>query len=337
MESKPLIGLLTTYSAPFHAYEPASELGVELIVFTPYSINWQTRTVRGLIWDGRIWHHDSRPLPASVYNRIYGPTPPVVHRLEQVLGKGKVFNHVTRFDKLKFYETLSKTPLGEHLPKTQAYTPTDLAAFLTTHRAVILKPRHGQLGRDIYLIRQNNETYELYYSSKHPIIAYERLDELVQRMDGVVDKNFIMQAFIPAATTEGRIFDLRFLVQKNDTGQWQVTASLSRISLKYSYITNLLHRIDPVERTLLDLDIPLIPDLDFLSEICLTCARLLEEPLGSMGELSVDLMLDETGQPWIIEANGKPMKEMFAELGDEDLTAEVYMVPIKYAKSLAVQ
>lgn len=51
-----------------------------------------------------------------------------------------------------------------------------------------------------------------------------------------------------------------------------------------------------------------------LHEISVKTAQEAETHIGSLGELSVDFVLDEQSKLWIIELNGKPQKRIYNNL-----------------------
>ena len=128
------IGLLSPYLAPFRAYEyPAINLDLDLIVFTEHNILWKTGQVDGLVWEGTDWVKKRKPIPKSIYNRYYGAKLKVITRLETVIGKNKVFNHVTHLDKWQVHQILSKSALAPFIPITELYEPQELITFLEKH------------------------------------------------------------------------------------------------------------------------------------------------------------------------------------------------------------
>ncbi|GEM_PF-4402130 len=66
-------------------------------------------------------------------------------------------------------------------------------------------------------------------------------------------------------------------------------------------------------------------------------ARLLEKRFVMLGELSVDFALDTEGKVWIIEVNGKPDRNLFFALRDEELIQRILARPLEYACYLANQ
>lgn len=336
MNQKTTIGLLSPYLAPFNAYElPASNLNVDLVVFAEYSVLWKADQVNGLVWEGTNWVRKQKPIPKGIYNRYYGEKLRVITLLESRLGKNKVFNHITHFDKWQVHQTLSKSALAPFLPAAEPYDPNDLVKFLDKYPRTIIKPTRGHLGNQIYLIEEEKQNYRIYRNTKYPVFTYRTKEEFFSRLEKIADSSFLMQQYLPLSRVEGRTFDLRFLVQKNGEGHWVISGVLSRLALKYSYVTNLVHMIIPGETALHESKLGRHVSISELEELSLKTAVVLETAFGSLGELSVDLGIDEQGHPWIIEVNGKPMKDMFKALDDSVLLRSVYETPLAYARFLA--
>lgn len=335
MSSKEQIGLLSPFFQPIPAYEePAQELNVDLVIVTPKRIDWKTYQVRGLVYTGETWDVCDVPLPLSLYNRYYGPKPRIVNRIETIIGKNKIFNHVTRFDKWMIHQFLERTALKAHLPKTSLYTPQRLLDYLQRFKRVILKSTHGQLGARIFLLVVDAKTVHLHQGTLSPVASFESEQELLDHLEPRIGPDFLVQQFIPLASIDGRIFDVRLLLQKNHQSEWEVSGALSRLALRHSYVTNACHSILFGEEAL-RMAFPQRDRIHELRKISIKAASIVEGALGSLGELSVDFGLDPAGNVWIIELNAKPMKHMFADLGDPDLTGKIYRQPLVYARHLA--
>lgn len=337
MGKKVQIGLLSPFFVPISGYEEAANhLNLDLVIVTPQRIDWKKHVVSGLVFTGQAWVEETVSLPRSVYNRYYGPRPKVVNRLETVIGKDKVFNHVTHFDKLQIHQLLAKSSLNMYLPATDPYSPKRLVQYIDRFQQVILKPVKGQLGNKIYLIDKHKGIIHLHYGTKSPIAHFYSSKDLLAKLESMISQGFLVQQYIPLASVDGRVFDLRFLVQKDRMGLWGVSAMLSRLALRYSYITNLSWAILPVEDTLKqafsELDLDFLP---MLKGLAIKAAQTVEASLGSLGELSVDLGLDSKGGIWIIELNAKPMKNTFLGLGNSKIMEEIYRQPLRYALHLA--
>lgn len=334
MKERVLLGLLTPFFRPIPAYaKAAAGLGVDLAVVTPKRINWSDGQVDALVWSEGAWERKTVGIPKAFYNRFYGPKPQVISRLELVIGKNRVFNHVTRFDKLIIHQALSSTQLQSHLPDASAFSPEGLRDYLKRFDEVILKPREGQLGVDIFLISKKGRQLLVHHGTKSPIASFPSQGQLLAWFAEFANEGWLIQQYIPLAQVEGRMFDVRILVQKDDIGLWQVSGAISRIALRYSYVTNLSQAIVPAEE-LLPRAFPELNILPKLEDAAKTAACRAEQVLGSLGEVSVDFGLDAAGKYWIIELNGKPMKSLFSILGRDYLVKTVYRRPLLYALHL---
>ncbi len=335
MRKNVAVGMLTPLLAPLTGYEKAANgLGVTLVVVTPERIRWKTQEVQGLVWSGESWTYKVVPLPRAMYNRFYGSKPPIIAKLENILGPQKIFNHVTHFDKWELHKILAGSSLRPLTPPTTLYSPTALASFLHKYSYAILKPRLGHLGVKVFLVSADDQGYHLYQGSKYPVSSYSTFEELTTKLEESITPNFLIQRFVPLASLDGRLFDLRCLVQKDKSGSWIVSGLLSRVALSYSYITNISHTVISGETALEQA----FPGYDLLSEVknvSIKGAQVAEQTLGSLGEISVDLALDHDGNIWIIEFNGKPMKGIFHELQDTKTLEQVYQMPLAYARHLA--
>ncbi|NMA60419.1 MAG: YheC/YheD family protein [Firmicutes bacterium] len=335
MKTTVTVGLLAPFFAPITGYEEvARDLRVNLVVVTPKKIHWMTRKVEGLVWNGRSWDSQLVSLPKAMYNRFYSSKPQVICSLEKILGQKQIFNHITRFDKVKLHDILVNSELSPFIPPSEPYNPQKVPRYLEKYDALIVKPRRGHLGYKVLLVRRDDHGYHLHQGSKFPTSSYSSLEELLVKLNELVSSDYLLQKFIPFATLEGRIFDLRSLVQKDERGFWTVTGLISRVALSYSYITNISQAIIPGE-TALKQAFPHADLAKTVKEISIKGAQIAEQSLGSLGEISIDFALDKQGKIWIIELNGKPMKAIFKELGDLDVLKRVYQAPLAYARYLA--
>lgn len=335
MTKKVRIGLLSPFFKPISGYERAAiSLDVDLVIVTPSRIDWKAGELDALLFNGQEWVFDTVPIPHAIYNRYYGPKPKVVNRLELVIGKNKVFNHITRFDKWEIHKILVNSSLKSFLPESSYYSAELLKDFLDRRGQAILKPTTGQLGTDVYLVRLDNGIYHLHHGTNSPVATFGSWENFLAGIKPFTEKRLLLQQFIPLASIGGRIFDLRLLLQKDGRGIWQVSGALTRYALRYSYITNLSQAIVSAEEALQEA-FPAQEILPKLEQISIKVAQAVESSLGSLGEISVDFGLEQNGSIWIIELNAKPMKSLFGALGSPQIVQNIYEQPLNYALYLA--
>lgn len=305
---------------------------VSLYAFHPASITG--RGVRGLGLRNRVFQAKRFPLPDVVYNRCYGIGTPA---LENLLGRRiPHFNQRNQFNKEETDRLLRSSGLFGYLPDTAPYAPEGLKRMLEQHGTVVLKPSMGSRGYGVYRI-ELKDTGEVHISQHHfapwrILPAGSAIEPALADLTG--GSSYLIQSWIPSLLLDGKVFDIRVLVQKNRTGRWGVTNIISRVSYSGCFNTSmcgevyrtemLLGRIMPPER--------IQAHLDSLRDISLCAAAGVELHSGMhLGEVSVDFALGEQDRLWIIEMNGQPQKSIYREL---KISRDVYRNPMEYARYL---
>ncbi|ABR49576.1 YheD [Alkaliphilus metalliredigens QYMF] len=339
MKRKPLIGILVGNSkirpSSYFLYNQSK---VNLFCFTRSAINWSNMTISGLFLDNNQWKRGTFPFPDAVYNRLYNKSlRNVIKKISKQIGQEKVFNTFNHLDKWCVYGILNGSSLKNQLPNTFLYNEVNLIDSLQSHQQMILKPRYGNLGRNIYSIEMKDDgDLYLYRQTTRPHLIFKDPSAFLEKINSLIDcKKYILQKKIEIANVNQRIFDIRTLVQKNKYGQWRVTGTLSRIAVRNFYITNVSHDVKSVEETLLQAGMNYENVIEQIIKISLETAKCLDGKLGLMGEIGIDLCLDYEEKPWILEVNGKPMKSLFTQLNDEKVVERVFSTPIEYATFLS--
>lgn len=353
MKKRPVIGLLCIILGQQPEYEELDleleqeimDLGIDLIAFTPYGISWSDQTVQGKGLVNGEWVRTEKPFPDAIYNRLYGTHPNTIKRLTGMIGTQSLFNRKNRLDKYQVYQSLYKTH-KRILPFTSEYTWAGLMDSLETQQQIILKPKHGHYGLDIYRVTKVREgRYELYHDKiRQPklIFSKKQLEEFMGEIQGEAEKReYLIQQLIEPVMWQGRYFDIRTLVQKDHLGKWQVTASISRVARKNYFATNVVYKLDEPENMLQNASFHVTESngaeiiMGKVKQIALEVANTLNATMGPLGELGIDFLIDRWGEPWLIEVNGKPRKDLFDIIDDEAVLEKIYLRPLEYAKFLA--
>jgi glutathione synthase/RimK-type ligase-like ATP-grasp enzyme len=103
------------------------------------------------------------------------------------------------------------------------------------------------------------------------------------------------------------------------------------------FVTNLCKKICFAEDVLVQVGLDPAEILPRLESISSKVAELLEEHFVMLGEIGVDFALDTEGRVWVIEVNGKPDRNLFFALRDEELIKRILARPLEYACYLADQ
>ncbi|MDR6226656.1 YheC/YheD family endospore coat-associated protein [Desmospora profundinema] len=301
-------------------------LGVSVYVLTPEGIRGKGQLVKGFLLDSRRgtirWVHATLPMPDVVYNRIPSRWAEQKTAEQNALRFFSQHPHIHLFnpgffDKWTLYTYLERSPkLRALLPDTAAWgNPEDFRRLASRHDTLFLKPTDGKAGKGMIRIRKRGNRYEVIHQHTNPPAIYTCASwrDLSQRVNSLVrSKKYVVQQGVALARYQGRPFDLRLLVQKDQQGEWACTGIGIRVAGSRAISTHV-----PMGGTIANADVVLKEvsgeQADELKEQIqmtgLTIARHIEAEEGkNLGEMSMDLGLDEKGKLWFFEANAKPMK-----------------------------
>jgi hypothetical protein len=216
------------------------DLMIDLFCFIPNDINWGKHKIKGVYLKDNTCETKMFRFPNAIYNRCYQRRAKTIRRLEKYIGENKCFNHITYFNKWRVCEALSSTELDKYIPKTWLYKPEVFMKELTKEKRLILKPSYGSLGKQIYLV-ELTEGYmiNVYQDTILPRYTFNDKKVLFQKLNELIgEKNYIFQKVIEMEKVDGKIIDLRILVQKDINGSWVVTNGVSRVAPYNFFITN---------------------------------------------------------------------------------------------------
>jgi hypothetical protein len=284
-----------------------------------YSYNFKTKT----------WKKQLLPLPHVIYNRIpfrkFEQLPEVQPILQSCLRHKHIrFFNPSFFNKWTLFEWLNKSRETQpYIPTTQKLTTSDeLEKLLHKHSSLYLKPIRGKAGKGIMKVSRIIEKtsrvqkYQLSVQdkTKSHISRYTNVSQLWTQINQMmVTQDYIMQQGITLSLYKQRPFDLRVLAQKNSKGLWSIAGIGARLAGKLSITTHVPRggSIDDPAK-LLGAGFGTLGSKKILRRAkvaSLIIAKQIEKASGSMlGEMSLDLGVDTTGQIWFFEANSKPMK-----------------------------
>lgn len=337
---KRLIGIMVSNlrqrKRQLQIYDKYASEHIEIFTFIPSSIRWRKKKILGLHFHHNQYKLKWFPFPEVIYNRYFGPSLALCRRLEKTLGKEACFNHITRMNKRITYQFLKSSNLASNLPETLPYHSANLYKLLQKHSLIYVKPSIGSKGKGVYRIEQD-ETGQIRISHHYfaPIIITDRKKVLIRKIKQLTRKHpYIVQQGIPFIQYKDRSFDFRVLVQKNETGTWQVSNVISRIAYPGCFNTSMCETITPAIEILQALFPPdHAEELMQMLEILSLSAAISRECNAKyhLGELSVDFGVDDRGKLWMIETNGQPQKDIYGDLQD---VHDVYRNPIEYAQFL---
>ncbi|PKM82867.1 MAG: hypothetical protein CVU89_01660 [Firmicutes bacterium HGW-Firmicutes-14] len=353
----PVIGILT-----FPAHVPArlgfyrsyaklnSHNGI-LYVFRGRSINTQKRTITGYSYDytKNTWSESEFPFPDAVIDRCY-PNPYICHIwLENLIGRNRIFNKKTMIDKLQFVKVLSRDEvLKNHIPETWEYTvASQLMSMLQDHGEVFLKPVNGMKGHGIIVVNNTGRDVPEYSymtgGKKYTglLSSPKEISDVIKKAAGR-KRPYIIQQGIRRMNFKGGPFSIRTWAMKNGKGQWVIPGMFAKGSFGEGFLTNFTAgaKLIPL-KDFYESILPRLPYskdrlLSLLKELTLGTAEALDREFGPLGELGLDIVFDQEGKPWLIEANGNPgIIPIFIQKEYPLWPMLLYKYPLDYATFLA--
>lgn len=313
---------------------------LRLFAFTPADIRWSKRRIIGLHLKNGKWTQRLSPFPCVVYNRCFNNVSKTIQHLEKIIGKQMCFNTINHFNKWDLYNQLHQSSLSQFVPPTFQYNEVNISEQLEINNLLFIKPVYGSKGASVYRIeRLDNEDIHISLHSLAPRIICRKNESLQEKLEELLGKeNYLVQQGIQMSQLNRQYFDIRVLVQKGNVGQWIVSNIACRVAYERYFNTSMCERVYDVAEILPQL----LPHervneiLQSLNEVSIEAAHEAESLIGTLGELSVDFVLDNHSKLWIIELNGMPQKTIYEDIEGFKLK-DLYRKPMEYADYLATK
>lgn len=298
-------------------------LGALVYVFTPRGIDWEKKRIQGYLYNQEhdSWLEVVMPFPHVVYNRVPTRKLETKDEVKQTLDQLARLENVTLFNRHFFnkhtlFQILEKKPeIRQYLPDTKVLsTYTQFRSFAMQHRFVYLKPTLGKAGKGIMRVERRNSHWRLrrVHEQKSITRHFLKLDDLWRNVKQKTrGSRYIIQQGIQLAQYKKRPFDVRVLIQKDGSGEWGVTGVGIRRAGANSITTHVPRggSILPTTKVLQDLFKDQADEVyQHIELTALTIARILNEEIDDLAEMSMDLGLTSEGKLWFFEANAKPEK-----------------------------
>ena|GEM_PF-917648 len=267
----------------------------------------------------RRWIALPCPQPEAVYNRItlrnLEKSHDAVLAREWMETKGIPLFNPTYFYKDEIYRIVASSPAARYLPETRlALTRLGLEDMLSRHPSVYLKPCGGSIGHGMLRVDREPLGYRVSVLKRGETRSFHsttfgnawklvRLHRLSQP--------YVIQSGKPLLQWHGRPCDFRVLLQKSGAswhvvgigvrvaGEGVITTHVpnggSIVAMKDVLETHFFNRAAVVEQE--------------LREAVVEAAKAIDRHYGRrLGEMSMDMAVEDSGRIWFLEANSKPMK-----------------------------
>ena len=325
-----------------------SHRGVGVYVFSPADLHPSEGWTWGYRYRNGEWLRGRYPMPDVTYNRMFFGRGANGRMLMRVVSRWRARYHPIFINESvpgkwkSFLALKQERSLTPYLAETRLLTSQSmLREFLRQHPSVYLKSVYGMQGRGILRIDRRQNGYSVHARnwqsqlSRGYFHSTASLYGFIRRW--LSGRQAICQETLRLDWWHQRPADLRILLQKDGTGEWQVTGMGARVG-RLKGLTSNLHSggvcipadeyvkacsqvagFDPVSK------------LEELYVLSIKTAKCIEKAYGRMGELGLDIGLDDRGHFFILECNTQPGRRILLGLKRMDLYRLAVERPILYA------
>lgn len=322
----------------------ARELGVELVVFDIDGVHKRDRHIHGYTPqnEGKYYKQVVVGLPKVVHKRaLYGDNVAAKNTVRWLMAQGtRVFNSFCYLGKWNLFNILSQEPMvQEHMPDTCLLTPQAYHKFqsmLHSYGEIFIKPINGTVGIGIVRVHQLNDGRICYETTTRKIVT--SLENAWKRVLRNRRSGYIIQQGIPLAKFNNNRYDLRVPLQRGAKGHWVVPGMVAKRAGRTPFLTNLARGGTAYKGAkVLAVSIPGVSGADLyerVEKLAFAVGEAISKHYPYVADLGLDIGLDESGKPWLIEANRRDQRYSFFEAGDYTAFRQLYKNPIAYAKYL---
>jgi glutathione synthase/RimK-type ligase-like ATP-grasp enzyme len=251
------------------------------------------------------------------------------------LRKQKNKRHVTsKWIKTKLLLASPRTRI--FVPDTRRMTRRSLLSMLESYQMVYIKPNKGTFGIGVMRVeREEAEAGFLYRfqtgTKVRSFRSYNKMYSVIRKLTR--RRQYLVQKGIHLLKYRGRRFDIRVMVQQNPRRQWETTGIVGRLAAPKKVVTN-IHNGGTVTAVGRLLRGHVSTDgrrqlAGRLGELGLVVAKRLHRKHPGLREIGLDVALDKTLHPWILEVNTSPDPFIFKKLKDKSIFRRI----VRYAKA----
>ncbi|MDF2724205.1 MAG: hypothetical protein K0Q59_3880 [Paenibacillus sp.] len=345
-----LLGMMTHSAATPSRYTRHAQAALSVgysgvILFEPYGVKLKQKRIYGYVYSpGSHWTKSSRPYPLTAVDLGYyskGSTVAQSIRVKSLTpirftghasgNKWTIQQHLLASEQLEPYL----------LPTKPMRSVAEAFAFARQHRIIMIKPINGKGGKGIMKLSAADNGWALQRNGRSLLTGSERTIGAALRR-ATSGSRYLLQRWIDIRNPEGRVFDIRSLMQKNGSGEWENTGTAVRVGPPSSITSNIsgggsAHDTRTYLQQLFEPD-KVDELMNALCELSMHIPAHLEADYGKrFTEFGLDFAIDRSGALWLLEANIKPGKSVIRKVYGETTARRSFLLPFQYAKYLTTR
>ncbi|MDG0795150.1 YheC/YheD family protein [Cohnella ginsengisoli] len=332
-----------------HMHKEGEKLGLNVYFFSHEDVHVNKRLVYGYVpkinggWIKKLF-----PWPDIVIDRYRSGWTPSFKALRNS-GLLRIANpkFTTKNRATKLFEDTAS--MRKWIPETKPYHASTLKEMFNAHPILYLKPANGTGGAGVVQLRKRKNGISAQFRTRAMKVGkykFPTIGKAVTAMNRWVQKEkirggaFLLQQGLDLELVQGRWADIRLFIQKNGSGNWEVTGIGVRQAAAGSPNTNLIAKGNQG-----------YPFQSFMEKhfgeektrqiqheceaLAHETVKVIENRFGSMMEFGLDIGIDRNGHVWLLEVNPKPCKDIMWKIGESQNYLRTVRRPLQYAKYLA--
>ncbi|MGN7765446.1 YheC/YheD family protein [Paenibacillus sp. 22594] len=222
---------------------------------------------------------------------------------------------------------LRNASIRPFIPDTRKFNKGNLEQMIHSYGMIYVKPERGTYGNGV--IRAEREerqgfTYQYEEKVRH-FDTFEAFHKSLAKKTG--GRSYLIQKGIHLLKHNRRRFDIRVMVQLSPKGVWEATGIIGRLGHPQKIVTNYHSGGKPMAiETLLSTHLTshrLGLLTEELNRLGTRMAAHMQKTYPRIRQIGVDVGLDRSLTPWIIEVNMNPDPYIFNQLKDKSMYRKV--------------